>query len=347
MQNMNYKKLEILINRNLTGEATTSEQKQLQKLISSSPDAKQFFESQKKLWEAFLYETEETSFDTKQNWEELRTQLEIPDEDLDMNSDVFNTINQPGKKLPGFIQWLSDRKVLAIAASFLFTGILVYYLMISDRVEQINSTKNGERREIVLSDNSVVKLNVASKLTITDDFGGKGRKVFLDGEAFFDVQKDGRTFIVETVNAQIRVLGTRFNIRSRNLQTEVAVEKGKVSLQNLSRNTRSEQILQNDQMSRCIQNTPPSAPELVKSEYVSAWMSNRLALNNRAFGDVLVELQRIFDTNIQLTDTTLAHRTITGIFNESDGIENILTAICAAVGAEFRLEKNTYIIKQR
>ena len=95
----------------------------------------------------------------------------------------------------------------------------------------------GDRIEVVLPGGSRVDLNAGSTLrwargfSWLPGFDRSERVVRLDGEAFFDVARDGRPFRVETSDAQVAVLGTRFNVRSRPGEgTSVTVDEGSVEV---------------------------------------------------------------------------------------------------------------------
>lgn len=60
----------------------------------------------------------------------------------------------------------------------------------------------------------MVWLNSDSRLKIPTAFVGNERRVFLSGEAYFDVVKnDRKPFIVETDLGNIKVYGTEFNVK--------------------------------------------------------------------------------------------------------------------------------------
>lgn len=68
--------------------------------------------------------------------------------------------------------------------------------------------------EIILSDGTKVKLNANSRLIFPNKFTGKFREVTLYGEAYFDVSKSSKQFIVNTVGASIKVYGTKFSVNN-------------------------------------------------------------------------------------------------------------------------------------
>ncbi|MCD0489175.1 FecR domain-containing protein [Pedobacter sp. MC2016-14] len=98
-------------------------------------------------------------------------------------------------------------------------GQLVYEVnsaLSNENVVNTLSTANGETYIVQLPDGSRVWLNSASSLTYTAKLNQEGkRKVKLDGEAYFEINKDKlHPFIVESRGQQIEVLGTHFNVNT-------------------------------------------------------------------------------------------------------------------------------------
>jgi len=77
---------------------------------------------------------------------------------------------------------------------------------------------------LTLPDGTMIRLNAESKLRYPKKFTGQTRKVYLEGEAFFDVVKNPKMpFIIETGNINTKVLGTSFNIKSEEGYNKVQV----------------------------------------------------------------------------------------------------------------------------
>lgn len=107
-----------------------------------------------------------------------------------------------------------------VTVSKLANGQLVYELTSSEGTDPaaVNtlSTAKGETYQLRLPDGSMVWLNAASSLTYAANLleGGQ-RRVKLNGEAYFEIQKDQmHPFVVESRGQHVEVLGTRFNINS-------------------------------------------------------------------------------------------------------------------------------------
>lgn len=74
---------------------------------------------------------------------------------------------------------------------------------------------NGDIKEVLLADGTHVYLNAQSRLNCEKSLTGATRDVFLCGEAFFEVAKDTlHPFIVHAAGTQIKVTGTKFNVRA-------------------------------------------------------------------------------------------------------------------------------------
>lgn len=110
-----------------------------------------------------------------------------------------------------------------------FAGLNNEVALNSEWVEEINQT--NVTRCILLPDGSKVDLEPGARLRFPKNYEEDFRKVYLYGNAFFDVTKDSnRPFLVSSESVLIRVLGTSFNVKSISETggTEVAVVTGKV-----------------------------------------------------------------------------------------------------------------------
>lgn len=71
----------------------------------------------------------------------------------------------------------------------------------------------GTEYKLMLADGTRVWLNAQTRLRYPVNFGSGERRVYLEGEAYFEVAKDaGRPFRVESAAQTVEVLGTQFNV---------------------------------------------------------------------------------------------------------------------------------------
>jgi transmembrane sensor len=116
-------------------------------------------------------------------------------------------------------------RISAVAASLLlvFAG---WYTFVYNANLNIVADK-GQHTNITLPDGSNVDINAASTITFSKNDFTSERKLKLSGEAFFMVKK-GKTFTIKTEMADIRILGTSFNVYSRDSVFKVSCVTGKI-----------------------------------------------------------------------------------------------------------------------
>ncbi len=106
--------------------------------------------------------------------------------------------------------------------------IITILVLFSCSDSNINISSKDNFEIVELPDGSVAYLNNNSSIEFDRNFNQ--RIVKQDGEVFFDVRKGESPFIVKTELGEIRVLGTKFNVRSDNNELEVEVQEGTVEL---------------------------------------------------------------------------------------------------------------------
>ena len=198
----------------------------------------------------------------------------------------------------------------------------------------------GDRIEVVLPGGSRVDLNAGSTLrwargfSWLPGFDRSERVVRLDGEAFFDVARDGRPFRVETSDAQVAVLGTRFNVRSRPGEgTSVTVDEGSVEVRD---RVVGAVVLVAGQ--RVVAGA--GAFEVVDAAVTEAqgWRVGGFAVADAHLGSVLAELERRFSTQIDASrlDASVRDRRLTLYYSSPLRLDSILDDVATALGLRYR-----------
>ena len=117
--------------------------------------------------------------------------------------------------------------VTRVAAVFVI-GIGLYFLTSKDEYQTFE-TQVAQTEQITLPDNSMVTLNELSSLDFNSKNWDKQRNLNLKGEAFFKVAK-GKRFDVNTRFGTVSVLGTQFNVSTRDSIFIVACYEGLVQV---------------------------------------------------------------------------------------------------------------------
>src|SRR5690606_12487557 len=121
----------------------------------------------------------------------------------------------------------------------------------------------------------------------------------LSGEAFFAVEPGGRPFVVETFNAEVTVLGTRFNVRARRghgeASTQVTVTEGRVRVF-----SGGEAVELAAGEGSAVEDAAPSAPAPVPVEVAEAWQTGGFAVRGLPLPAVLAEVERRWGVDVAL-----------------------------------------------
>lgn len=181
------------------------------------------------------------------------------------------------------------------------------------------STGMGERAVVTLADGSSVWLNAGSELKVGSDFSSGHRTVSLSGEAMFTVvPKSNSPFVVSTQEASVRVLGTTFVVRNYETDTAtvVAVQDGKVAVMS--------SVLSANQEITISERFISSVTQANADRF--SFSSGVLRISGTDFGNAIKDLNRWYNIQIVLADSSLASRRISGGFKAGsiDALEEIL-----------------------
>jgi len=207
------------------------------------------------------------------------------------------------------------------------------------------NTKAGERRQVKLPDGSQVVLNENSSIAYAPDLQtGTSRRLNLTGEAYFDIAKDAaRPFIIATTYANVRVLGTAFNVRAYRgeAQTEVEVQRGKVALEG---NTDTPPlVLLAGQRGIC---RLDGSLDRVKSPELPAhsWRTGKLDFRGAPMKQVVEALERHYKIRIDLDGSGIVNCPFSGKFDQAP-IEAVMETIAVTLEAKTtRLAESEYRI---
>ncbi|UVE19534.1 FecR domain-containing protein [Pseudomonas sp. LS44] len=181
----------------------------------------------------------------------------------------------------------------------------------------------GQRQTLQLADGSQVLLDSASKLVVSWHL--RSRQVELQaGQALFDVAPMRyRPFLVDAGTADVKVVGTRFNVSRRSNDVLVTVAEGKVAVHGHAAPTTT--FLEPGQQLRVHAGLPDQAIR-VNVEDVIAWQDNRLVFESTPLSDVLEVVQRYHPAPIQLVDRSLAGLPISGVF-DSEHVDSLISLL--------------------
>ena len=207
----------------------------------------------------------------------------------------------------------------------------------------------GRQLKVVLSDGSEVMLNAGSTFKYPVNFiEGKNRKVFLEGEAFFEVTKDSlHPFIVSANDLDIKVLGTEFNVLnySEDINTEVVLVGGSVVL-NSPGNIKEEVKLSPGQKGTFLKEDKNIGVEEVNISLYTGWVDGIVVFRETTFENITKKLERHFNIKINNTNSKIAKEKFNATIDlKKENINQILEYFKKIYEIEYEVKNNEVIIK--
>jgi len=197
-------------------------------------------------------------------------------------------------------------------------------------------------------------LQPRSELTFHDGMTEEERVVFLDGEAFFEIERDAsRPFVVYTKNLATKVLGTSFNVKAFQGEKNVTVEvkTGKVSVYayrdeqaDLSKTdavilTPNQKVVydkEENRLSRMIVAKPQAivAPEELK----------RMRFEAAPVNEIFQAIEKVYGVDLVYDEDSIASCTLTTSISDGD-LFNRMDIICYAIGAHYEVRGDKVFIR--
>ena len=219
-----------------------------------------------------------------------------------------------------WIRYAAAAAILLLMVTFIFWP--------KDSFEQIE-TQFAETRELILPDQSKIQLNVASVLAYNESGWAKERKVKLEGEAFFEVEK-GAKFSVETEFGTVEVLGTSFNVLNRNDYFEVKCVTGRVKV-NVAGH---DDIILTPDEAAYYNNTKN---EFFEKEFVNAnqklWTVDEIHFEDKPLNFVFAELEREFNIDINSNTDKIYNGSI-----QLSSLDSALYQICWPFNLKYSID---------
>ncbi len=274
----------------------------------------------------------------KEDWKQNSSDGDVPDLSSVLHKVHFE-INKREKvirKSPKILTYL-----IRVAAVLLVPLAIAFFMKeqktSTDITMQTISTPLASKTTFKLPDGSIVWLNSGSSISFPSNFEDGLREVKLTGEAYFDVTKSSRPFIVETPLVSVNVLGTAFNVMAyKNELPEVTLERGSVLLHTKSGN---EVKLKPKQHAVIDTSLYSIALTNVDTEIFTSWINNQLIFNNETFANVVKRLERWYNIKIEVSDKSLANKRLTATI-KYESIGEIIELLEITLPIKYEFNKN-------
>ncbi|MHA4809201.1 FecR family protein [Flavitalea flava] len=377
-----------LIAKKLSGEATPEELQELELLLRSNPELHYPMQTIADLWKSTGRQEQ------KKAEQAFNRHLDrMQDLNIDFNpgtstpAQTAQFMQQPEPLGQDYAYPFADpkrgasrRMVILVSSFFLLLGMGIMWLSprtaktpvasntpaaaISGMIGGEIFTGNGSRTHLVLPDGTLVWLNAGSRIRYEKNFGTDLREVTLIGEAFFDVAQNARKpFVIHTEKIDIKVLGTRFNVKSYPLEktTEATLIRGSIEVSIKARpNERiilkpNEKLVVANDDSTLHRSGPAyhsgkideSLVAIRKPTYEShtgtiietSWIDNKLIFQDEEFRELARKMERWYGVTIRFDNPRQEELHFTGSF-QKETIQQALEALKLTAVFKYAIEGN-------
>lgn len=321
----NYNDIDELLVKFLTGEATGEEKTEVQQWLRQDTKNRQYYDHFRLIWEESLQLAATTDVDENAAWQRFQQRTQ-----------------QPAK-----VRVLPAARWIRIAAAvILVAGLswMAWYIAGGNNtevpiatLETINDVKSN-----TLPDGSFITLNKNSSISWPQKFKGNSRNVQLTGEGFFNVKPNKeKPFIVNAGNnITIEVLGTSFNVKSREDSTEVIVETGNVEVSWLTNKV----MLHAGEKVTIKTGQDSVQKQLVNDRLYNYYRSRTFICDGTPLWKLVQALNEAYDANIIIEKASLRDLPLTVIFRD-ESLDNILDIIGTTFDLDIIKENGTIILR--
>ena len=252
-----------------------------------------------------------------------------------------------GKEKPRTIR-MNPWKWAAAIVLPICIAFFTYYLVDSSQTVGapfIVKADKGDKATIELPDGTNVVLNSASQLSYLNNFGENGRRVQLNGEAYFKVAHDEkRAFIVQVGDLEVKVLGTSFNVSAYEDAKDVTVVllEGKVGVyaQKMSHIMKPGDKIEYNKATHKI-----TATQVHPSDYIE-WTKGNIYFEKESLENIMKTLSRIYDVEIRFDSNKLPNEYFTGTI-PGGGIQNALNILMLTSPFYYEMDGSVIVLKEK
>lgn len=306
---------------------------------------------------------------------EISGTLDIGDVDRAW-ADLSQQTTEKKKKVSGRIGYFSKKTyhasvniLIKVAAVLLVLagayGFYIYSVSVNSadqlRQEQVSyrsvSSQAGEQLHLRLKDGTKIVLNESSTIHYAEDYEEKSRNIYLEGEAYFEVNPDHpHPFVVYANNARIEDISTKFNVKTNGGEdkTEVVVSQGKVKVSPRKNDTGNGQMPVNEG-----EESPPDDSSVIVSEGLKvdvigqtekltvekadlnvalAWLENKLIFDAEPLTSVIRKIEDHYQVHIEIADSALYRKKLTAVFKKNQSLENVIKVLSISLDTQYSIE---------
>jgi len=305
----------------MLNEANADEQEQVRQWLAVDSGNLAYYNQIKKIWEDSRQLAIATTVDENKAWQRFQQKI------------------HPAPVQRKSFGWIR------IAASILVivgVGLLTYLIIFNQPAKELTVIAQQAALNDTLPDQSVVTINKSSSISYLSKFKGDTRQVKLNGEAFFNITPNKeKPFVVSVNDVQITVVGTSFNVKSVNGNTEVVVESGIVKV------TRAGKTVELNANEKIRVETKDSAlnKEQVSDQLYKYYRTKQFVCDDTPLWKLVDVINEAYNSHIVFGDPALRDLSLTTTF-DNESLDQLLNVITMTFDIQAVKEGDSIILKQ-
>lgn len=318
-----------LLVKSLLDETSVAEQIEISQWLSDSDENQRYFEHFELIWNQSKQLAAHSTIDENAAWQRFQRRTRMVAEEPEVvplhPKPVFRILRMVAMvMMTAGVGWLSY-----LAATRTSTH---EFLTVSSGMETLTDT---------LPDGSVVTLNKKSSISYPEEFNGDTRTVKLTGEAFFDVTPNkAKPFIISVNDVRVRVVGTSFNVKETEKQTEVIVETGIVEV---SKDHRKVTLTPREEVT-VLKKGDGLLKGQTEDEFHNYYRTNKLVCNGTPLWRLVEILNEAYEADIVIGNERLRYLPIDTTFDQNS-LETILGIISETLTVKVEHQGKQIILK--
>lgn len=205
-------------------------------------------------------------------------------------------------------------------------------------------TARGNEFSMQLADGTRVWLNADSELRYPVQFTGNIRKVYLKGEAYFDVAHDEKkAFIVNSYNQEVKVYGTEFCINAyKQREIKTVLVTGSVGLR--ANPSGEESKLKPGELGLADVQAGTIEIKKVNVRPYIAWKDGDFVFENESLENIMLRLERWYNVKVFYMNEECKDFRFSGDMKRYSNVSSLLYYIQETSNAKFEINKNTIVV---
>ncbi|HAM82451.1 MAG TPA: hypothetical protein DFK15_02955 [Butyricimonas sp.] len=196
---------------------------------------------------------------------------------------------------------------------------------------------------LTLSDGTRVWLNSETSIQYPVAFGAKERRVFVQGEAYFEVAKDAnKPFTVQFMSSSVTVLGTSFNIRAypEEKRSQTTLAEGSVRIYSPG----SSMLLKPGEQAEVSALSGEMVKQEVEVKNFTSWKDGRFVFEQQPLEYIMRTLERWYDIRVIFKDEGAKRISLSGNMKRYGDFSQVMKMLQMTGDVRFELHGNDVYI---